>query len=166
MRVREPVNFPIVLKGLGELRPKLIIAGERGLRRGLEFTRTVVQREFLSGPRPGRLDVRTTRLRQSIAIDVKSSHRGVVGRIGSNVRYAAFHEFGFRGQQQVRSHTRALGTRRAARLQRGGSVGIQFVRGHTRRIEYEGRPFIRPALIKARPLILSEMKKELEGLKP
>lgn len=200
-RLQQPPNFPLVLKGIEKLTPKIIIAGERGLRRGLEYTRTLVQREYLSGPRPGKLDVRTTRLRQSIAIDVRSNYRGVVGTIGSNVRYAAFHEFGFRGLQQVRAHSRAISQtfggkdatasyqdsirslrreirdaggilisretrKRAAGRQRTGSVTVQFVRAHTRNVDYAGRPFIRPALVRARPIILDEIRKELAALKP
>jgi len=194
VKFSKAANFPLVLKGITELKPKVIIAGERGMRRGLEFTRQIVQRDFLRGPRPGKLDERTTRLRQSIAFDVKSDHRGVVGRIGSNVRYAAFHEFGFRGMQQVRAHTRAVDQRNAAgqsidlrrefrdrqggvvgfrdsrkaaaSRQKGGTVGIQFVRAFSRRIDYAGRPFIRPALVKSTPIILAEIRKELAALKP
>jgi len=38
---------------------------------------------------------------------------------------------------------------------------IEQVRAHTRHIDYEGRPFIRPAVGASLPVIVSEIKKEL-----
>jgi hypothetical protein len=111
--ISHPKNV-VVLQGLRELDDKFLEAAAKGLRRGLEKVSTVAQREYLSGPRPERLDVRTRRLRNSISYDVRvTPKRGVIGRIGSNVAYARYHEFGFHGVQQVRAHKRVLHIRNA-----------------------------------------------------
>jgi phage gpG-like protein len=68
------------------------------------------------------------------------------GSVG--VRYAAFHEFGLRGNVNVSSHTR---TRK----------GTSFnVRGHSRAVNYDGRPYIRPSLVTQRRKILRILKGE------
>lgn len=186
MNLKRPANFPIVLAQVKATPERVVAAGEKGLKRGLEFARTIAMREFLSGPRPKKLDVISTRLRNSVSWTVKRSGKGVVGRIGSNVKYAAFHEFGFRGTMQIPAHTRStvapgssgsrrvrfirdregtvIGERResvASAEKRGVSFVRQQVRAHQRKLNYAGRPFIKPALVRAQPLILAEIKKEL-----
>lgn len=179
MKAAVKTNYPYIRAKLKALAPALRPAVAKGLQRGLEGTASLSQRSYLSGPRPARLDVVTTRLRNSIATRVVDDGREITGRIGSNVRYARFHEFGFRGLQNVSAHTRVLkilnrkgqeitggplsrkrgvikdragnvvGYKRsmstAAGLLGGSSVSVQ-VRAHQRRINYAGRPFIRPAL--------------------
>lgn len=182
-------NFVVVLRHIEGIPERVQRASAVALTRGLEYARTISQREFLSGPRPARLDVVTTRLRQSIAINVRSTSRGIVGRIGSNVKYAAFHEFGLRGAVQVRGFTRHIqdanwqteaGGRRTKEIRdragnvigrkresveeatkRGVAFTSQFVGAHSRKVNYAGRPFIKPALEKARPVILATLKEEL-----
>lgn len=175
MKVTTPKNFPIVIKALETAPENVLLAAEKGLRKGLEFAKTISMREYLSGPRPKRLDVVTTRLRSSIATSVQRSGRGIVGRIGSNVKYARYHEFGMKGVVHVREHIRHQATsgERAGRLirDREGNVvgqkresvkqaesrGVVFtretVKAHKRKVNYEGRPFIKPALVKAQPYI-------------
>lgn len=188
MKLRTPNNFPIVIAGLNTLDARVLDAAEKGLRKGLEFAKTISMREFLSGPRPKRLDVVTTRLRSSIATSVQRSGKGVIGRIGSNVKYARYHEFGFKGVVSVREHMRHSATNggRSVKLvrDRAGNVigekresvaqaekrGVVFaretVRAHKRRVNYEGRPFIRPALEKAQPLIKQTVLDALKAVPP
>jgi hypothetical protein len=183
-------NAVVVLKAAAELDTKIRDASVRGMEAGLFAAVTVAQREFLSGPRPAKLDVRTRRLQQSIGSQIQVIEgKGAIGRIGTNVKYAAFHEFGFHGTQSVRGHTRvvaqlnenfeAIDTRRvlrdrsgnligyaesrkrSVRRQKAGIVVLQFVRAHERTIDYAGRPYIRPALDKTRPLILERIKAEI-----
>lgn len=182
-------NFAVVLRHAEGIEQRVQGAAKRGLRRGLEKAREISQREFLEGPRPQRLGVITTRLRQSIAINVTETARGIVGRMGSNVKYAAFHEFGFRGTVQVKGFTRhvsdlnwvtaaperrtiekrdrqgnVIGTRRESVEQatkRGAAFTTQFVGGHSRKVNYAGRPFVKPALEKARPFILAFVNEEV-----
>lgn len=99
-------NFALVLKSAETLPERIDAAAGKGLAAGLEYTVSVAQEQYLSGPRPYRLDVRTQRLRNSVTSKVEKSSRGWLGRIGTNVAYGAFHEFGFHGEQNVRAHTR------------------------------------------------------------
>jgi phage gpG-like protein len=47
-------------------------------------------------------------LRNSISSDVESGPDGRIVGVGTNVAYGAFHEFGFRGVQNVKAHTRVI----------------------------------------------------------
>lgn len=195
MKLKTPNNFPIVIARLAKGDEKVLAGAEKGLRRGLEFTRTVVMREFLSGPRSKtKLDAISGRLRGSIAYSVQRSGKGIVGRIGSNVKYARFHEFGFNGTVNVKAHTRAVvagsgergvkfirerETREAGKIIKRGAIigtkresvksaearGVSFVRqqvgAHTRRINYAGRPFIKPALVKMQQRIKDTIMEEI-----
>jgi len=184
------INLPIVIAKVSAVESQALEAAATGMRRGLIYAVGIVQREYLQGPRPKRLGERTTRLRQSITSKVQVQEgRGVIGRIGTNVKYAAFHEFGFHGVETVRSHTRvvqqvnalgiAVDTRRpirdaahnfvgfkgsrkaSASAQKTGFTTVQFVKSHARKIDYAGRPFIRPAVAKATSQIVQEINNEL-----
>src|SRR4051812_27073070 len=50
--------------------------------------------DYLSGPRPEKLGVISGRLRSSITTDTKVEGDIISTSVGSNVRYAAMHEFG------------------------------------------------------------------------
>lgn len=196
MNVRSK-NISLVVRELENVDARIMAASALGLRRGLLGAVGIVQRKFLSGPRPEKLDVRTTRLRNSIASDVEAGPDRIVGKIGTNVVYGAYHEFGFHGIQQVRAHTRVvdqlefgntllgpmvarIDNRRvlrdrkknvigfkesrkqaASRMKRGIAV-VQFVRAHTRKVNYKGRPFVRPGLVQALPMVLGEIRKEIK----
>lgn len=189
-------NFPIIVSKLRQLAPALRKPVEEGLHRGLQAVSTTSQQRYLSGPRPRVLDVVTTRLRNSVAIKTKDDGTNITGRIGSNVSYAAFHEFGFRGTVNVAGHTRVTSVRSVRgkysphdlRMLRGPiqdkagaivgykrtlksavgraktirNVGIAFVKPHTRRVNYAGRPFIRPAIERERQTIINQVERGLE----
>lgn len=174
---------------------------QTGLARGLLLTVSIIQTEFIQdGPRvrgefgPGaRLTSLTGRLRQSITSKVQGTANQVVGAIGSSVKYAAFHEFGFHGVQNVRAHTRVIdqvnskgaqvdtrrrittaagefvgfkeSRRESASFQKSGFATVQFVKAHSRVVNYAGKPYIRPALNKMQPTILDEIRKELAVIK-
>jgi phage gpG-like protein len=185
-------NISLVVKELDAMDARIMQAAEVGLRRGLLGAVGIIQRQFLSGPRPSKLDVRTARLRNSISSDVESGPDGrIVGRVGTNVAYGAFHEFGFRGVQNVKAHTRVISQvdrfgaeidsrrvlrdrkknfvgfkdtrKQAASRMKSGFVFVQFVRAHSRRVNYKGRPFVRPGVEQALPMVLSEIRKEIKS---
>jgi hypothetical protein len=185
-----------------------------GLARGLLYAVGLSQRSYLSGPRPAVLEVRTRRLRNAVASEVEidrtvialergrtatltqrtSGTGNIIGRLGNNVAYAAFHEYGFHGVINVAAHQRIVSTldvtgkkvdlRRKQFDKQGVYIGLrenharaldrnpnraafiftQNVRAHRREINYNGRPFIRPALEKSLPVISREIKKELDAL--
>jgi len=89
----------------------------------------------LTGPRPRNLGVVTGRLRSSLSSSrAEKTSTGYTTRIGTNVKYAEVHEFGFRGVVRVRGFTRR---------RKGIS---EFVSAHSRRMDVPARPFMRPAL--------------------
>lgn len=182
----------LVIKNLEGLPVRLQSAIATGLSRGLLEAARISQQNYLSGPRPGKLDVRTRRLRDSIATEVVIDSNQVIGRIGTNVQYAAFHEFGFHGVMNVRAHTRVIGFVSGGRklpttkevkksdgtpgfrqdirpgFVRAGLSGYQslaLVKAHDRRVDYAGRPFVKPALQEALPVIEREVKADIEKAK-
>lgn len=194
----------LAIRNLVLLDARALQAAGRGLAAGLNHTVTVVQQKFLSGPRPARLDVVTTRLRGSITSQVEQKGEGIIGRIGTNIPYAPVHEFGLvgHGPITVREHERSTdrkGVLKKSRVNRAGKVlsdlyrldadgnrigykrtlkqvaakqdrleEIQTgrVRQHERKnFTYAGRPFLRPALEESKPIILAEIKRQLEKLK-
>jgi hypothetical protein len=182
----------LVIKSLQTLGTRLTGAFQSGLNRGLLYAAGVSQREFLSGPRPAKLDIRTRRLLQSISTEVVVDGNKVIGRIGSNVKYAAFHEFGFHGTESVRAHTRVVGhvgskgeslpTRKAVMDNKGNVAfyqdirpgfvrmglsnfkGLGTVKAHTRKVDYAGRPFIGPALEKSLNAITTSINQSTKSL--
>jgi phage gpG-like protein len=185
-------GYTVVITGLGKIDAAVINGMRLGLERGLLKTVGVVQREYLQGPRPAKLGEITARLRNSISSKVTVSGDKVTGRIGTNVSYGAYHEFGFHGTENVRQFNRVIsrtfrsqgsigspiqlggkfeagarsGGKKAARSQRSGAVTFEFVKAHTRKVDYAGRPFVAPALQKSLPMILAEIKKDLAAIKP
>lgn len=76
------------------------------------------------------------------SINYKPIENGIV--VGSfGIPYAAIHEFGFKGLVQVREF-----------LRRGGV----HVRAHQRNMNIPARPFLRPAVVKHKDLILTILR--------
>jgi len=186
-------NEQLAIQSAQTLDARILQALSIGLARGLLLVVGVAQREFLSGPRPAKVQAVTGRLRQGMASRVLVSGQRVVGRVGNAVKYAAYHEFGFHGTINVRAHSRVLDqvnakgqqidTRRAivsdtgevrgfkesrkasTKFQRSGFATVQFVKAHSRQVNYAGKPYTRPALEKMTPNLIEEIRKELALLK-
>jgi phage gpG-like protein len=163
-------NRDLVFDELAKLDATIRANTMTGLRRGMQLAISLVQRDYLSGPRPARLDAITGNLRNSITSIVEINGNTITATLGSDRPYAAFHEYGFHGIEQVRGFERRI----ARFATRGGSFagrdaihdsalgsGAVYVRPHQRRVNYDGRPFIVPGLEKAMPLIMTEIEKEL-----
>lgn len=90
---------------------------------------SAVKTEKLSGQA---LHVRTGTLRRSINRLVVQQGNSVYGQVGTNVAYAAAHEYGFSGVVNVREFTR-------------GKTGAS-VRAHTRQMNLPERSFLRSTL--------------------
>lgn len=120
----------------------------RGLRLGVEIAvgRLTERRLTGRGPFPvtqNKLGVVTGRLRQSVRQGVSPPR--IVGEtaevsVGSRVKYARAHEFGFRGNVNVASHTRR------AHMRGGKQVRVSQVTGHIRRVNIPERAPIRTGL--------------------
>ncbi len=185
-------NLPVVLAKVQTFEQKALAACARGMARGLDYIVSVAQRSYLQGPRPAYLGERSTRLRQSITRKVTITADGVLGRVGTNVKYAAIHEFGFHGIEHVKAHTRVVSqtsglgirtdTRRpihdkeghfvgfkdsrkaSASRQKTGFAEVQFVKAHNRNMLMPRRPFIGPAVEKGTPILIREINAELQAL--
>jgi len=184
---------------------RILKAADTGLKSGLLMTVGIAQREFIQdGARvkgeylPGaRLHSVTGNLRRQMNTGTKRTADHVEGFIGNTAKYAAFHEFGFHGVQNVRAHSRVMrqltddenwggediDTRRpirnaagellgfkesrkaSAKFQKKGFALVQFVKAHARKLNYPGKPFVRPALLRMQPVIIGEIVKELNTLK-
>ena len=111
------------------------------------------------------LKVRTGRLRRSIhpEWDFKPGHMGAT--VGTNVEYAAIHEYGFKGTVQVKSFQREM-TKAFGRPIAPKQVTVS---AHSRNINMPERSFLRSALKEMRPEIIEGLKnavaKELKSIK-
>lgn len=104
------------------------------------------------------LRVRTGRLRRSITSRISEAGRVVTGTVGTNVEYAARHEFGKQGPEQVREHLRMVKQAWGKTLKQPHQV---TVRAHTRNINYPARSFLRSTLEEMRPEISAELSAAL-----
>lgn len=144
--------------------PVMAEAVARAVDRENELTIGEIQRLRLSRRGPDTLGVVTNRLRSSVSrapAVISADRRRVVSSIGSNVRYAGVHEYGFKGPVYVRHHQRrTFGTfttggvavldPRTGRIRKQRkrtiqlTTGTTFVRGHTRLVDIKARaPFRR-----------------------
>ncbi len=114
------------------------------------------------------LHVRTGTLRRSINQEVRTDPGGTEAIVGTNVEYAAVHEYGFHGEVSVREHLRRiLGARPTAagqsRVSRDGRtrfvVGSTTVRAHMRNVNLPERSFLRSALHELESLAVSEIQR-------
>ena len=94
------------------------------------------------------LHVRTGTLRRSINRRVIEQGGSVMASVGTNVSYAAAHEYGFKGEVDVREHVRKT---------RGGTEAR--VRAHTRKVVMPERSFLRSTVDDMGPHIKTEIRK-------
>lgn len=145
-----------VLDRFQTLPQRVLVAIKRGMDYENQHTVAIIQRDFLSFPKqspPTRdgLRVITNRLRGSVrATKAVISGSAVTASIGSNVQYAAAHEFGFSGRVNVPQHQRkiivgtAIAFTKSGRKKRIQVGGTTTVRAHTRELNLPARrPFLR-----------------------
>ncbi len=162
-------NAAEVIRGLQAFPPEMQTAIAAAL--DLQNERTVgqIQARKLSRRGPKTLGVVTNRLRSSIRkVDATITGTNIDSGIGSNVKYAGAHEFGFTGSVQVRAHQgehRALdvfkvkGGRLVQGFEltgaggRGTRVAIGFVnvRAHQMKMNIPERAYIRSTIQEEAP---------------
>ena len=147
-----------------------------------------VQALVKSGKLSGQvLHVRTGTLRRSINQEVRYAGSGLIeGIVGTNVEYAAAHEYGFHDTVTVRAHIRRISTSiksQALTAQNGKAATIarwvgresknRFVKGyadvpaHTREMNMPERSFLRTALKEYLPIANIDFQRALmEAFKP
>lgn len=147
---------------LRKLAPKTMLAVVKlAMDRALPIVHGLISKERLTGAGPfpvalRRLGVRTNRLRGSLRwTRATIDGDAVIATIGSNVKYAAAHEFGFDGTVQVKAHVRRYARaggqvttlRAAAKSKRKDiTTGTGTVKAHARRMRIPERRPVRTGI--------------------
>lgn len=137
---------PDLTEALKGLKPEVLRAAlARGLNRGAMRLVGKISQDRLTGKGPfpvpqQRLGVRSGRLRQSVrASEAKITGEQVSVSIGSAVKYAAVHEFGWSGTQPVAAHQRMITKAFGVKLAQPVAVAVK---AHQRKVNIpERRPF-------------------------
>jgi len=85
---------------------------------------------------------RTGTLRRSINKKITVTDTSIIGSVGTNVSYAKYQELGFHGSENIREHLRHI----SQAFGRPIEPMDVTVHSHTRKVDYAGHPFLRPAL--------------------
>jgi phage gpG-like protein len=101
------------------------------------------------------LKVRTGTLRRSINYQVAVTPISTMASVGTNLSYAAIHEYGFRGVVNVRAHLRLAKTVFGREL---ATPAVQHVGAHSRRVNIPARSFLRSALKDLKPEIVAQLE--------
>ena len=119
--------------------------------------------KYLSGPRPERLGVVSNTLRSSISDGSQVTQEGNITTItvGTNVKYAPIHEFGFHGTVEVPAHKRVIDKVFGRSVDRH-SVSVK---SHSRKMNIRKRPFLSPARKDVFPELVTSIEKRLREIK-
>lgn len=117
---------------LQNLPDKLRVALTKAMTLAMIDLRSYIASSKLSGQV---LKVRSGTLRRSITQRIIDTSTGVTGIVGTNVKYAAVHEYGFQGQVTVKEHLRKL-----------KSGDVANVSSFSRRMSMPQRSFLRSGL--------------------
>jgi len=115
-----------------------------GLQKSVGRLTLKLLREVKSNKLSGQtLNVKTGRLRRSINSRVEASGQSVAGYVGTNVSYGAYHEYGFKGQQTVKSHLRMMTQAFGRAVKNPHKITVS---AHSRNVNYPAHSFLRSAL--------------------
>ena len=140
------------------------------LQEGAYHIQEWIMNNRLAGPRPTYLGVVTGNLSLSItAGKTEKITGGYEAKIGTNIVYAAIHEFGFKGPIDVRSYLRGIIQSPRLKTSRGRQrVDFEFatgrVKAHTREMNMPARPFMRPGITEPenQRFVLDTLQKRIE----
>lgn len=119
---------------------------------------------------------RSGRLRSSINAQVKDIGTTIEMLIGSNVKYAPIHEYGFSGTVSVPAHVRRQNSRnlfrKESKISKTGRTyigrtkiaqGVATVRSFTKKMNIKARPYIKPAIMDNFPKLQDDIGKMFGG---
>lgn len=96
------------------------------------------------------LNRRSGRLRNSINLKVTEGETKITGAVGTNVIYAAAHEYGFHGEVSVKAHLRRnkeqMKRRLKGKAQGPQEKGLTTVKAHLMKMNLPEKSFLRSAL--------------------
>lgn len=167
-RLRDAGEFEEVLEEIA--REGGVLIGERTVNRFMRDTGPVEGGNPVSGR--GTLRQQTGRLARSYLqqrgrisdtggagesiVDIEVDDTGALLRKGSKVPYAAVHEFGYTGVQEVSAHTRTITEAFGRKLDSPTTVQVP---AHRRPMKIPARPSLQPGLNAAAPDV-AEMSRE------
>lgn len=110
------------------------------------------------------LKVRTGRLRGSINAKFENGSGVFKASVGTNLKYARIHEYGFQGAVAVKAHQRMMKVAWGKPVKAPHKIDV---RAHVINMKMKARPFMQPALNEKRDGILGGIRAALiEALKP
>lgn len=119
-----------------------------------------IKKEKLSGQV---LNVRSGTLRRSVTARFESSGTEHRAYVGTNVKYARIHEYGFKGQVPVKAHQRMMTTAWGRKVREPRMIGV---RAHAMKMNMPARPYMAPSVAENREKITGDVRKALvEALK-
>ena len=165
VKVTVQTNLPQVTAALSRLPAEMQQRLRSALDKQTQLAIGHITQRYMRRRGPDTLGVVTSRLRNSLrATPAQMEGNTVVATIGTNVSYAAVHEFGYSGTEQVRAHTRRIGKvkgkksgaevakfqgnafGRPRRTSRKGESNTVNVRAHSRKVNIPARAPIRKGL--------------------
>lgn len=127
-----------------------------------EVTRLAIMvQSFVKSPNLSGLVLhnRTGNLRRSINQEVTQSGNRTEAVVGTNVEYAAAHEYGFNGNVTVKAHLRVIKQAWGKQI----AAKTVNVRAFTRAQRTPERSFLRSALARLRPQITGGLERAVKG---
>lgn len=162
--IEVPQNLEAALRGL---KPDVMISAvRRGMTRAGQLVAGQIIRTRLTGKGPfpiaaHQLGVRSGRLRKSVrSTPAEVSGSDVTVQIGSAVRYAAAHEFGFTGPVKVKAHSRTV--KKAFGVQLKSPV-TGTVKAHQRKVTIPERAPIRTGIKESLATFSTEITREVKA---
>jgi phage gpG-like protein len=113
--------------------------------------------------------VRTGTLRRSINLVVSETETGVFAQVGTNVKYAAIHEYGFDGTEHVGAHVQRSALQMSAKRSKRDRVrdGTVQVKAFDRHMVMPPRSFLRSTLTQMQVEIQTSLRATiLQAVRP
>ena len=137
-----------VSERLDRLAPNITQSVAAGVQKLLYVLEGRIKTEKLSGQA---LHVRTDRLRSSVHAEaVKVTVDTISGIVGTNTKYAAYHEYGFTGPEHVKQHLRMIKQAFGVQLKQPKEI---LIHGYMRQVNYPAHSFMRSQLAEDTPSI-------------
>jgi phage gpG-like protein len=146
-----------VLKRLAWLGPQVSLHLARFVRQKAIKLQRYVKQDKLTGQV---LHVRTGTLRRSITYSITDNQRGIFATVGTNIKYAPPHEYGFQGAETVRAHLRMMVQAWGRPVNNPRQIQIN---AFTRQVNLPERSFLRSALNEMQNEIRSGLEAEIRA---
>lgn len=146
-----------VTSGLESRKSSAMGAIERAVKSSALSLVAYIKKEKLSGQV---LNVKTGTLRRSITARFETAGNEIRAYVGTNLKYARIHEYGFKGQVPVKAHQRMMNVAWGRRVKEPRMIDV---RAHAMKMNVPARPFMAPSLAENREKISSDIRRALVG---